>query len=197
VVARRSSGSRPQAPSQAATPPQVVVPKLNTDPIWSLQPWPIEVLLGGQEYTIPALAAVEWLAYLMQPQPDLDGLILDFFPDSEELLFSDRLNVDELYDTILDLIATVCARSWWVALRQISIARASWHILGPMMLEAVDAREVSIAAWLDVLLIKMLNSMDPKDATLFTSRLEAPPIGEVTEPMEEMEMDRGAFLSLQ
>jgi hypothetical protein len=39
--------------------------------------------------------------------------------------------------------------------------------------------------------------MDPKDTTMFTSRLESPPASErPAEPMEEMEMDRGAFLSM-
>lgn len=195
MVARRSSGSR-GLPGQDSVP-QVVVPKLNRDPIWSLQPWPATVLLGGQEYTVPAMPAVGWLAYLMQLQPDIDGLILDFFPDSEELLFAELIDVEELYDTMLDLIATVCARPWWVALRQISVARDSWHVLGPPMLESVDSAQVSIAAWLDVLLIKTLAAMEPKETTLFISRLEMPPPSERSaEPMEDMEMDRGAFLSM-
>ncbi len=178
----------------------VVVPRLNVDPIWSLRCWPVTVALGGIDVEIPALSAVEWLAYLMQPQPDFDGMILDLLPDSEDMLFDGRIDLEELYETILDLIATVCARPWWVALRQVYIARDSWHILGPLMLESVDAAQVSIAAWLDVLLIKVLNSMDPKDTTLFTSRLEAPPASvaaSTTPPIETMEMDRNAFLSMR
>lgn len=146
------------------------------------------------------MSAVEWLAYLMQPQPDIDGMILDLLPDSEDWLFDGLLGMEELYDSVLDLIALVAARPWWVALRQISIARESWHVLGPQMMETVDAREMSLAGWLDVLLVKMLYSMDPKETTLFTSRLEAVPAvvaAEMPPPIEEMEMDRGAFLSMQ
>ena len=180
--------------------PKVIAPKLNTDPIWSLRCWPLQVTLGVKVIDIPALSAVEWLAYLMQPQLDIDGMILDLLPDGEDMLFNGNIDLEELYDIMLDIIATVCARPWWVALRQVAVARDNWHVLGPLMLEAMDAQSSSIAGWLDVLMAKTLSSMDPKDVTMFTSRLEAPPI-ELQErmgpPIEEMEMDRGSFLSMQ
>lgn len=127
-------------------------------------------------------------------------MILDLLPNSEEMLFDGKITLEELYDTVLELIATVCARPWWVALRQVNIARDSWNVLGPQMLEAVDVQHVSIAAWLDILLMKTLTSMDPKDTTMFTSRLEAPPAeiqAKMAPLIEEMEMDRGSFLSMQ
>lgn len=200
MVGRRSSGSRPSGASSLDSAPKVVTPKLNTDPIWSLQPWPVTVNLGGEDVGIPAMSAVEWLAYLLQPQPDIDGMILDLLPRSEDMLFEGLIELDELYDVTLDLIATVCARPWWVALRQVNIARENWHILGPMMLESVDAQLLSIAGWLDVLMAKIMVSMDPKDTTMFTMKLEAPPVSvqaELPAPIEEMEMDRGSFLSMQ
>lgn len=198
MVARRSSASLGSPGSEGAGQTQVVVPKLNVDPVWSLQPWSAVVSIGRYEFEIPALSAVDWLAYLMQPDPDVDLIVMELLPDVDDLLIDGEIELEDVYESVLDLIATVCARSWWVALRQISVARASWNILGPQMLESVDASQVSIAAWLDILLIKMLNSMDPKETTLFTSRLEAPPaaIAATREPMEEMEMDRGAFLSM-
>jgi hypothetical protein len=128
----------------------------------------------------------------------MDGLVLDFFPDGEERLFSGQISLEELYEAMLELISSVCARSWWIALRQIGVARNSWHVLGPIMLQTVDVTQVSIAGWLDVLLVKTLEAMDPKETTMFTSKLEAPPPSEQkSEPMEELEMDRGAFLSMR
>lgn len=144
------------------------------------------------------MPAADWLTYLMQETPDLDGMLMDLLPASEELLFEGKVTVDQLYEALVDLIGTVCARHWWIALRQIQVARGSWQILGPQMLEKVDFERISIAAWLDVLLITTINAMDPKDVTMFTSRLEAPPpeLKAKVDPMEEMEMDRGAFLSM-
>lgn len=196
MVVRRSSGSRPSSLNSESAP-KVVIPKLIVDPIWSLQPWPLVVRLGGEDLEIPAMTAVEWLAYLMQPQPDIDGMILDLLPEGEELLYEEKISVEELYEAILDIITTVCARPWWVALRQIGVAQGSWHILGPQMLESIDITRVSISGWLDVLLVKTIASMEPKDVAMFTARLEAPPVGVESAPMEEMEMDRSTFLSMQ
>lgn len=138
----------------------------------------------------------------MQPEPDIDGIILDLLPATEEMLFDGVLSTNELYETLLDTISLVCARPWWVALRQIQVARTSWHVLGPQMLEKIDFEHVSIAAWLDVLLVVTLSSIDPKEATMFVLRLEAPPTfdsdrAEVPVPIDHMEMDRGAFLSMR
>lgn len=175
---------------------KVIVPRLNRDPIWSLKPWSAALLLAGVEYEIPALTAVDWLAYLMQPEPDIDGLLLDLLPASDELLFDGKITLQELYDTVLDLIATVCARPWWIALRLINIARESWSVLGPQMIEKVDPERISIAAWLDVLLVTILNNMEPRETTMFSMRLETPPPSLQAAEAEEMEMDRGSFLSM-
>lgn len=175
------------------------VPNLNTDPVWSLKPWPATVLLGVQEFTVPALTAADWLSYLMAPIPDIDGIVLDLLDGSEELIYAETITVEEVYEACLDLIATVCARPWWVALRQINVARGGWHVIGPKMLERVDFERVSIAAWLDILLVVTLESMDPKDTAMFVLKLEAVP-AELAEdapaPLDSMEMDRGSFLSL-
>jgi hypothetical protein len=161
-----------------------------------LQPWPTIIDLGGRTFDIPALTATDWLAYLMQPEPDVEGIIFDLFVDSDDLLIEGEITSEELYEAVLLLISTVSARPWWVSLRLINVARTSWAILGPEMLESLDASQVSISAWLDVFLIKALNAMDPKDTTLFTSQLEAPPASEQSEdPMDDMEMDASAFLS--
>jgi len=166
-----------------------------------LKPWPATMLLGGREVEIPAMAAADWLSYLMQATPDIDGLVLDFFGDvTDELLYSGELGLEELYEAVLDLIGTVCARPWWVALRQMNVARDAWHVLGPQMLERVDLERVSIAAFLDVLLAVTLESMDQKDVAMFVLKLEAVPqevAVELPAPIDSMEMSRGAFLSMQ
>jgi hypothetical protein len=186
-------------PSPASDDTKVIVPSINKDPVWSLRPWPATLLLAGVEHEIPALTAADWLAYLMQPQPDLDGFILEHIPASDELLVEGAISLEQLYDACMDLITTVCAREWWIALRLVNIARTSWGVLGPQMIEKVDPERISISAWLDVLLVVVLQSMEPKETTMFSMRLEAPPPqvrANAPEPMEQMEMDRGSFLSM-
>lgn len=196
MVARRPSGlsRHPSSPSLDSTP-QVVVPKLNKDPIQSLRPWPVEVTFAGQDFEIPAVAATGWLVYLMQPEPDLDGLIADLLPGIEDLAFDLELPINDLYLFCLEIIACVSARHWWVALRLISVARTSWHILGPELMFRMDPNKVSLAAWLDAVLVLTLKNMDPKETTMFTMRLEAIPAGFVAEEVEP-EMSQDAFLSM-
>jgi hypothetical protein len=168
--------------------------------VWSLKPWPAVVWLGNREFELPAMPAADWLAYLMQPVPDVDGLVLDFFGDVDDLIYAGKVQVEDLDEAILELISTVCARPWWVALRQVKVARDAWPVLGPKLLERVDLERVSIAAFLDVLLTVTLESMDPKDVTMFVLRLEAVPVELAQDqpaPIESMEMDRGSFLSMQ
>lgn len=206
MVVRRSSvprrSSRPSAnPGGGSSPSlndaRVTVPKLNNDPIWSLRPWPVVVNLAGQDYDIPALPAADWLAYLMQDPPDLDSFIGDWIPDIDDLLFDEVISFDELSDIILDLLTTITARPWYVALRLIGVARNSYDVLGPEMIRRrVDPERHSLSAWLDVLLVAILNSMEPKDTTMFLMKLEAKPESVESVPLDEMEMDRGAFLAM-
>jgi len=196
-VAGRRPSALNRSPLSSAENTQVVVPKLNKDPIWSLQPWPVTVTFAGKEFEIPALSAADWLAYLLQPVPDLDGLINDLLPGAEDLLYELELNPDRLYEACLELVAMVSARPWWVALRQISVAADSWSILGAeLALKHIDASRMSLALWLDALLIVTLQSMDPKDTTMFVMKLEAAPAGVSQDKPQEMEMSRDAFLSM-
>jgi len=196
------AGRRLSAPSgsslSSADSARIVIPSLNKDPVWSLRPWPVTVTFAGKDFEIPALFAADWLAYLLQPVPDLDGLINDLLPGAEDLLYDLELDPDQLYEICLELIGMVSARPWWVVFRQITVAAHSWHILGAeMALAHIDATKVSLALWLDTLLVLTIRAMDPKDVTMFVMKLEAVPADVPgTPPVEEMEMSRDSFLSL-
>ena len=171
------------------------------DPIQSLRPWPVVVTCCGRDVEIPALAAVDWLVILMPEDPQLDDLFPGLLPTEEadwveEQILAGKLDLGDFQDLLFDVIETVSARKWWVTLRLVDIARRSWDAIGSeMLLRGVDAAVLSLSAWLDVLLLTMLQSMDPKDITMFNLRLEAPPLEVEAEP-EEMEMSRSAFLAL-
>lgn len=198
MVVRRSSGAKPSFSSQEES--RVQVPKLNTDPVWSLRPWPVEIEVAGTAIEVPPLCATDWLFYLMQETPDLDTLARDIIPDLEDLLYEDALDMEEFYRTLLEVVSCVSAHPWWVTMRLISVARYQWDILGPELLQrGANPNLISLALWLDVLLITILSSMDAKKTTLFVMQLEAVP-DLVKDPkkdaFDDMEMDTGAFLSL-
>jgi hypothetical protein len=189
VAARHSS-----APSQESG--RVHVPKLNKDPVWSLQPWPVVVTLAGADFEIPALSAADWLSVLMKPNMDLDDMVAAFLPEAEELLFTSTLSLEELHTACTDTISLVSARPWWVTMRLIHVAKESWDVLGgEMAFRQTDATTMSLAKWLDILLVVILRAMDPKDTMKFSMQLEAPPVDMETKP-EDMEMSSSEFLAL-
>lgn len=180
---------------------QVIIPSHNQDPVWSLKPWPVELELAGEVWEFPAAPAVSWLAILMEEQPDLDRVLLDLCPRGLELLFNDTIEPDVLYRGLLDIIETVSARRWWIAMRLIGVVRQNWHILGAeMIMSGIDPAVLSLAAWLDTMMVLTIRAMEPKDVSLFVSRLELPPPSEVAAEMErvdEFEMSVEQFLSMR
>jgi len=189
--------AHPSAPDTSSS--RVSVPKLNKDPIQSLQPLSVELTIAGQEFDIPAQSAAEWLTVLMVEDLDLadifPGMVEDPAP-VEDLILDGKLGLDELEETILGILEIVSARPWWVALRLVEIARTSWDVLGAeLLLRGVDAAKVSLAAWLDMALLVALRSMDPKDIQRFTLKLESPPPSAKKEEAD-MEMSASQFMTM-
>jgi len=189
--------AHPSAPDTSSS--RVSVPKLNKDPIQSLQPLSVELTIAGQEFDIPAQSAAEWLTVLMVEDLDLadifPGMVEDPAP-VEDLILDGKLGLDELEETILGILEIVSARPWWVALRLVEIARTSWDVLGAeLLLRGVDATKVSLAAWLDMALLVALRSMDPKDIQMFTLKLESPPPSAKKEEAD-MEMSASQFMTM-
>jgi len=127
------------------------------------------------EYEIPALSAADWLAILMADPFDPDDLILSLVVNGKDLLFAETVSADDLEYVCLDIITTASARPWWIALRLIAMARVNWSVLGAeLILKGVNPTQISLAAWLDALLLTALKNMDSKDVTMFTLKLEEP-----------------------
>jgi len=169
--------------------------------VWSLQCWPVSVQLGGHQFEVPAQPAAWWLSMLMDPNSDL----LDLFPGClddagqdvvNNLLFEGVVPLEDLHKTVLDIVGTNAARDWWVVFRLVEVARISWHTIGAEMLSrGVDPGRLSLAAWLDVLTVTLMKNIDPKDATMFAMKLEAPPPEAVAE-VKEPEISASQFMSM-
>ncbi len=179
--------------------PQVVIPKTVTDPVWSLRPWPVSVRVAGGMYEIPALPAVDWLTVLMTDDPALDDIFPGLLDEADQDVVTEAMldgHLEETFSVCLDIITAVSGRPWYIAMRLIDVARTSWHVLGAeMLLKGVDAEKLSLSGWLDILVLTIMKNIDPKDAAMFTMRLEAPPADiEVEQP--EPEMSVSSFMSM-
>lgn len=186
-------------PSSAPDTSKITVPSLNKDPVQSLQPWPVELSITGREFVIPALSAADWLTVLMVENLELADIFPGLLEDPEaveDLIMSGSLGIDEMEEVVLSIVEVASARRWWITLRLVEMARNSWDVVGAeLLLRGVDATRVSLAGWLDMMLLVSLRSMDPKDVQMFTNKLESPPPSTKVEEAE-MEISASQFMTM-
>lgn len=184
-------------PSASPPSPTVRIPVTNRDPVLSLRPWPVVISAAGRELEIPALPATDWLQVLMKEDtPDLEEILTELCPKGTSLLFDESLEQEDLWELLLDVVEQASGRHWWIAMRIINVCRASWNVLGAeMFYRGIDPNVLSLAAWLDAMLLVIIRAMDPKDVAMFTMKLEMVPAGEELDE-QEMEMSSEQFLSM-
>lgn len=103
---------------------------MDVDPLASMRCWVIGIELGGREYEIPALPAVEWWPVLSSG--DLNQ-ILDFIvstPDDpfnlDDVLLEGGLSGEDLGEALVDAIEEAAGRSFHVSFVLATVANAQW-----------------------------------------------------------------------
>ena len=198
MAGRPRRAFNPHTSTPAADSGGLRVPEICTDPVWSLRPWPVQIIVAGRELEIPAQPAADWLAVLMRDSFSTDDMFRSLSPGItdalDEALYSGALPFEEYSAMALDVISAAAGRPWYIAIRLVATAQQSWGVIGAELLRrGINAAVVSLSGWLDVALLIMLQSMDKKDVTMFTTKLTAPPPG--ADPME-MEMSADDFQAL-
>jgi hypothetical protein len=188
------------SPSQSsAQPGQAPLPRLVLDPIWSLKQWPVTIEVARQEFVIPAMPAVDWLAVLMDdsfgPERVFPGLLEeDDRAQVEQLLHSGALDIEQLWRLGLDVITQASGRQWYVAMRLVMTAKEAWDALGGDM--AAVRSDASLSAWLDILFTLVMRNIEDSKRTMFLLKLEIVPQGWGDEEPKAMEMSADAFLAM-
>lgn len=168
------------------------------DPIASLAPMPVIVELGGRDYTIPALPAIDWLRILLEEGFSALEVLPGLLAPEDAIILEDQLALEEVSlnavnDAALDAITIASGRDWWFSVRFLAVARASWDVIGGTIARlGVDAQKVSLAAWIDAayhIAREAISSGKEGQQNLirFISELEAPPTGHESEFDEEFE----------
>lgn len=178
---------------QVAPPP---VPRTNRDPVSSLRPSPIVITVGGQEIEIPALPAVDWLEVLMSENFGFDDLFIELLPDGVSMMLDDWVTPEDMEDLGLAILEEASARHWWIATRLIGTLMEHWDVMGPeATFHNVDPNRLSLAAWLDSMLVLLMQRIQADQQPMFVARLEQPPAGEEL-PVEDFEMSAEQFMSM-
>lgn len=146
-----------------------------SDLLAHLRPCKITVVFLEAEYTIPAMDAVEWIALIDGPHPDLYDIFpklagADAVQHVEDALWEELATPDEVGEVALAALAAAADRPWWVVINLIRSAASAWdrvHVNG--------AVGMSLAGWLDEVWSKIMEYIDPKKRTKWISDIETPP----------------------
>jgi hypothetical protein len=152
-------------------------------------------LAQGMEYEIPVLPAADWLEVLMRPDWTGDDIFIELMPDGVNFLLHklDPLQTEEL---ALRILEEASARHWWIAVRLTQALAGTWDVMGPeATFNHVDAEKLSLAAWLDAMLVLLMRRLSDENAPMFVAQLEMPPSGEEI-PEEDMTISESQFLSM-
>jgi hypothetical protein len=175
-----------------------------SDALAALKIWALDVDLGGQTFTVPALPAADWfLAILAEdvPLPLIPGL-LDGEAEGEitDMLLAGEITPDDVIKRSRELLTAAAGRPWWEADRLIRSSAASWNIIGGELTRlGVDLHAVSLAAALNAIYVICVRTMDEKERNKFDIELRVPPVGVEGVDSQELYDERAAtnaFLAL-
>jgi hypothetical protein len=139
---------------------------------------------------------VDWLEVLMSSGWSSDDLFIELMPNGVNLIMDGTIDPMDVDDLVLDILEEVSGRYWWVAIRLIGILMASWDVMGAeATFNHVDPEKLSLAAWLDAMLVLLMRCIKKEDLPMFVAQLEMPPAGEQV-PVQDMEISESQFLSM-
>jgi hypothetical protein len=135
--------------------------------------WAVTVTLGGREFEIPALPAVDWWPVLTGMNP---ASLLDFLKSDEDLdglLLDGTISGDELSEAWRDTVEEVTGRSFHAAFVLATVAAMHWPIIGGDLARRGFRWDVApIGAALDAVYATIVEPMTPAALDKFTVLLE-------------------------
>jgi hypothetical protein len=139
---------------------------VEVDPLAAMRCWAITVQLGGREFEIPALPAVDWWPVLASASPRrvLDLLRSTDGADLDAMLLDGELSSAEIGEAVTDAIEEATGRSLHVSFVLALAADGSWPTIGGHLAQ-IGFRwdQQSIGAALDAIYAVIIGNL-PDDA---------------------------------
>lgn len=144
---------------------------MNVDPAASMRCWAVDVEIGGQVYTIPALPAADWWPVLAE-----QGSVLDLLPaglDLDDLLIDGGIEPGALESAFRDVLEEVCGRPIGQAEAIAGVAISGWAWVGGAMALAGFRWDVMpLSAALDALHATILERLGEEDRKKYEALLQ-------------------------
>lgn len=137
--------------------------------------WEIVVTLGGRDFTIPALPAVEWWPVLIDLSPSALLDLISATPDDPvgAMLLTGEVSRDDLETALTDVIEEVTGRSMHAAVVLALVAQAQWPVIGGQLARGGFRWDVQpIGAALDAIYSIVLDGVDEEGRKKFLALLE-------------------------
>lgn len=165
---------------------------VHADPIASLTTWPVELVIAGHQYTLPAKPAADWLIALIDDFGSfaqlIDMLTVEEKAAIEQALIDGQIEEGELEQAFRDAVEAVAGRPWWVVLNYLNLLLGAWpRFHGRILSAGLDPCQVSLGAYLDVAHFSFIDGREESAVQKITNFLETPPSGFSIELDEESE----------
>lgn len=145
---------------------------MEVDPLASMRCWEITVELGGREFDIPALPAVDWWPVLTQDGPATFVDLLRSDTDLDAMLLDGRITSADLAEVIRDAVEEATGRTYHAAFVLATVASASWPVIGGQLAQSGFRWDVQpIGAALDAIYAIVLGGLEEKNRDQFLALL--------------------------
>lgn len=146
---------------------------MDVDPLASMRCWEITVDLGGREFDIPALPAVDWWPVLTDDGPAAVVDLLKSDADLDAMLLDGRVTGADLTEVIRDVVEEATGRSYHAAFVLATVASASWPVVSGQLAQSGFRWDVQpIGAALDAIYVIILGSLEEKSRDKFLALLD-------------------------
>ena len=146
---------------------------MEVDPLASMRCWEITVELGGREFDIPALPAVDWWPVLTEDGPAAVVDLLKSDADLDAMLLDGRITSADLTEVIRDVVEEATGRSYHAAFVLATVASTSWPVIGGQLAQSGFRWDVQpIGAALDAIYAIVIGGLEEKNRDQFLALLE-------------------------
>jgi hypothetical protein len=148
---------------------------MDVDPLASMRCWAITVELGGREFDIPALPAVDWWPILVSGNFSeiVDILKSTDGADLDCMLLDGTVSGADLSEAITDAIEEATGRSAHASFVLATVATSAWSMVGGQMAREGFRWDVQpIGAALDAVYNIVVGSLEKENRAKFLTMLE-------------------------
>lgn len=129
--------------------------------------------LGGREFDIPALPAVDWWPVLTGQGPAAVVDLLKSDVDLDTMLLDGRITSTDLSEVIRDVVEEATGRTYHAAFVLATVASVAWPTVGGQLAQTGFRWDVQpIGAALDAIYAIVVGSLEEKNREKFLAMLE-------------------------